>query len=255
MSFRSIVRDVRDSFGSNSRWANLPPELLLDVIRRLEESESTWPARKHVVACAVVCRSSRIMCKEIDRSPEFYGKLTPAFLIENGKFLLSVKRNRRTTYTEYIISMDTDNISRSSYTYIGKLRGPRRMNCIMHSIPVSTLEVCRSVPGQPELMPRYLEDSFRSIFFSKVTVASVKNFQPIAATQPAVLPAVGAGTGAGAATTPSRPGPLPPELDKIILQFGKVGKDMFTIDYRYPLSTFQAFAICLSSFDTKLACE
>jgi hypothetical protein len=27
------------------------------------------------------------------------------------------------------------------------------------------------------------------------------------------------------------------------------------MDYRYPLSAFQAFAICLTSFDTKLACE
>lgn len=113
MSFRSIVRDVRDGFGSlsrrsfdirlsghhnrgksqgsvndlndnlvssliiqNSRWANLPPELLYDVIKRLEESESTWPARKHVVACAAVCKSWRSMCKEIVRTPETCGKLT-----------------------------------------------------------------------------------------------------------------------------------------------------------------------------------
>ncbi|GMP39165.1 hypothetical protein CsSME_00010113 [Camellia sinensis var. sinensis] len=109
MSFRSIVRDVRDGFGSLSRrsfdvrlsghhrgkshgsfhelndqplviqsscWANLPQELLCDVIKRLEESESTWPARKHVVACAAVCRSWRSMCKEIVRSPEFCGRLT-----------------------------------------------------------------------------------------------------------------------------------------------------------------------------------
>lgn len=112
MSFRSIVRDVRDGFGSlsrrsfdvrlsgihtrgksqgsindlsdnqpslvvqNSRWANLPPELLFDVIKRLEESESTWPARKHVVACAAVCRSWRSICKEIVRTPESCGKLT-----------------------------------------------------------------------------------------------------------------------------------------------------------------------------------
>ena len=109
MSFRSIVRDVRDGFGSlsrrsfdvrlpahirgkshgsvhelhdppvviqNSKWASLPPELLRDVIKRLEASESTWPARKHVVACAAVCRSWRDMCKEIVRSPEFSGKLT-----------------------------------------------------------------------------------------------------------------------------------------------------------------------------------
>lgn len=110
MSFRSIVRDVRDGFGSLSRrsfdlrfighhqrgkshgavhelhnqslvfqdtcWANLPPELLRDVIKRLEASESTWPARKHVVACASVCRSWREMCNEIVRNPEFSGKLT-----------------------------------------------------------------------------------------------------------------------------------------------------------------------------------
>ncbi|GFP82871.1 tubby-like F-box protein 8 [Phtheirospermum japonicum] len=397
MSFRSIARDIRESFGSlsrrsfdgkshgsfnelndnpslviqNSHWANLPPELLYDVIRRLEECESTWPARKHVVACAAVCRSWRSMCKEIVKNPESCGKLTfPVSLkqpgsrdgtiqcfikrdksnltyhlflclspVENGKFLLSAKRTRRTTCTEYVISMDADNISRSSSTYIGKLRsnflgtkfiiydtqpphacsqipppgrtsrrfskkvspkvptgsyniaqityelnvlgtrGPRRMHCAMHSIPVSSLDPGGVVPGQPELLPRSLEDSFRSISFSnsrfsdiamagggsneddksrplvlknkaprwheqlqcwclnfrgRVTVASVKNFQLIAGSQPAQQQS---------------------DHDKIILQFGKVGKDMFTMDYRYPLSAFQAFAICLSSFDTKLACE
>jgi len=45
-----------------------------------------------------------------------------ALLVENGKFLLSAKRTRRTTCTEYVISMDAENISRSSNTYIGKLR-------------------------------------------------------------------------------------------------------------------------------------
>lgn len=190
MSFRSIARDIRDSIGSLSRrsfevklsshnrgksqsavhelhdhviviqsscWASLPPELLRDVIKRLEASESTWPARKHVVACAAVCRSWREMCQEIAQRPEFSGKLTfpislkqpgfrdgtiqcfirrdkskltyqlflclsPALLVENGKFLLSAKRNRRTTCTEYIISMNADNISRSNSSYIGKLR-------------------------------------------------------------------------------------------------------------------------------------
>ncbi|KQK06049.1 tubby-like F-box protein 8 [Brachypodium distachyon] len=445
MSFRSIVRDVRDGFGSlsrrsfevtisglsgltghhrgksqstvhelrdadlivqESRWACLPPELLRDVIRRLEASESTWPSRKHVVSCAAVCRAWREMCREIVISPEFCGKLTfpvslkqpgprdgmiqcfikrdkskstyhlylclsTAVLVENGKFLLSAKRNRKTTCTEYVISMDADNISRSSSTYIGKLRsnflgtkfivydtqpphdgavvppvgrssrrfnskkvspkvpsgsyniaqvtyelnvlgtrGPRRMNCIMQSIPASSVEPGGIVPGQPEqILPRALEESFRSItsfskssimdrsmdfsssrdfssthfsdiaggtinsdeeeqnkerplvlrnkvprwheqlqcwclnFRGRVTIASVKNFQLIAA--PLQPPA--------GAPTPSQP--APPEQDKIILQFGKVSKDMFTMDYRYPLSAFQAFAICLSSFDTKLACE
>ncbi|XP_076898345.1 tubby-like F-box protein 10 isoform X2 [Bidens hawaiensis] len=440
MSFRSIVRDVRDGFGSlsrrgfdvrlnglhtrgksqgsvndvnyslapviiqSSRWANLPPELLCDVIKRLEKSESAWPERKHVVACAAVCKSWRSMCKEIVRNPESCGKITfpvslkqpgprdgtiqcyikrdnsnltyhlflchnPALLVENGKFLLSAKRTRRTTYTEYVISMDADHISRSNSAYVGKLRsnflgtkfiiydtqpphsgplipdpgrssrrfyskkvspkvpngsyniahityelnvlgtrGPRKMHCIMHSIPASALEPGGFVPDQPELLPvnpSYLEDSFRSISFSKsldqstefsssrfseivgaaisndvpesektkmplvlknkaprwheqlqcwclnfkgrVTIASVKNFQLIAAQPPPAAAAV---------TAPGTSQPLAQvEQDKVILQFGKVGKDMFTMDYRYPLSAFQAFAICLSSFDTKLACE
>ncbi|KAL2984773.1 hypothetical protein AAZX31_12G108700 [Glycine max] len=141
----------------NSRWASLPLELLGDVINRLEASESTWPGRKHVVACAAVCKSWREMCKEIVSSPEFCGKITfpvslkqpghrdgpiqcfikrdkskltyhlflclsPVLLVENGKFLLSAKRTRRTTCTKYIISMNAYNISRSSSTYIGKLR-------------------------------------------------------------------------------------------------------------------------------------
>ena len=121
MSLRSIVCDVRGSFRSlskrsfnvrltghhrgkshgslhdshdeplviqNSRWANLPPELLIDVIKRLEESESTWPARKNVVACASVCRSWRVICKEIVKSLEFCGKLTfPVSLKQVGSLV------------------------------------------------------------------------------------------------------------------------------------------------------------------------
>lgn len=412
---QSTVHELRDTdlIIQESRWANLPPELLRDVIRRLEASESTWPNRKNVVSCAAVCRTWREMCREIVLSPEFCGKLTfpvslkqpghrdgmiqcfikrdkskstyhlylclsTAVLTENGKFLLSAKRNRKTTCTEYVISMDADNISRSSSTYIGKLRsnflgtkfmiydtqppyngavvphagrtsrrfnskkvspkvptgsyniaqvtyelnvlgtrGPRRMHCVMHSIPASAVEPGGIVPGQPEqILPRALEESFRSTtsfskssimdrsmdfsssrdfgsvrdfssarfsdiargamvgdeeeqnkerplvlrnkaprwheqlqcwclnFRGRVTIASVKNFQLIAtSSQP---PATGA---------PTVSQPAPSDQDKVILQFGKVAKDMFTVDYRYPLSAFQAFAICLSSFDTKLACE
>jgi len=45
-----------------------------------------------------------------------------AVLSEDGKFLLAAKRNRHTTYTEYIISVDRKNISRSSNGYDGKMR-------------------------------------------------------------------------------------------------------------------------------------
>ena len=49
--------------------------------------------------------------------------------------------------------------------------------------------------------------------------------------------------------------PAVPADDSVVLQFGRVGKDLFTMDYQWPLSPLQAFAICLSSFDYKLACE
>ena len=71
-------------------------------------------------------------------------------------------------------------------------------------------------------------------FHGRASVASVKTFQLVASPENGVVG---------------------PEHEKVILQFGKVGKDVFTMDYRYPLSAFQAFAICLSSFNTKIACE
>ena len=129
MSFRSIVRDVRESFGSLSRrgfevrisglpglsghhrgksvgsltelhngpaivdqngWVGLPPELLRDVMKRLEEGESTWPSRKDVVACAAVCRSWREICKDIVQSPEFCGKLTFPVSLKQVKLQLTI---------------------------------------------------------------------------------------------------------------------------------------------------------------------
>jgi hypothetical protein len=75
-------------------------------------------------------------------------------------------------------------------------------------------------------------------FHGRVTVASVKNFQLVAS-----------GEGAPSPSSNNQ------GEDDVILQFGKVGKDLFTMDYRYPISAFQAFAICLSSFDTKIGCE
>lgn len=45
------------------------------------------------------------------------------------------------------------------------------------------------------------------------------------------------------------------EEQTIFLQLGKVGKGLYTMDFRHPLSAFQAFAICLSSFATKVGLE
>lgn len=59
-----------------SCWANMPPELLRDVLMRIEASECTWPPRKNVVSCAGVCRNWREIMKEIVKNPELSGKLT-----------------------------------------------------------------------------------------------------------------------------------------------------------------------------------
>ncbi|KAG0500302.1 hypothetical protein HPP92_000374 [Vanilla planifolia] len=405
MSFRNIIHDMREEIGSISRkgfeaklayglrsrsprvvldglrilpidaleqscWANLPLELLRDVLVRIEESEGTWPPRKDVVSCAGVCRSWREIMKEIVKTPEVCGKLTfpisvkqpgsrgdalqcfikrnrssqtfylyvglTEALTDNGKFLLAARKCRRATCTEYIISIDANNVSKGSSTYVGKLRsnflgtkftvydshpphsgaavsksrstrlvgskqispripagnyqvarityelnvlgsrGPRRMHCVMDSIPISAMEPGGAAPT-PIDFPQYSIDSFSPIpffrsksqtdslsnhssdqkepklilknkaprwheqlqcwclnFRGRVTVASVKNFQLVASEEN---------------------GPSARDLDKVILQFGKVGKDLFTMDYTYPISAFQAFAICLSSFDTKIACE
>lgn len=400
MSFKSILQDVKGELGSISRkgfdvrfgygrsrshrvvqdcsvvvdafkqscWANMPPELLRDVLLRIEASETTWPPRKNVVACAGVCRSWREIMKEIVKTLEVSGKLTFPISLkqpgprgsllqcyikrnrssqtyylylglnqssnDDGKFLLAARKCRRPTCTDYIISLNCDDVSKGSSTYIGRLRsnflgtkftiydgqppnaearvtkcrstrqvnmkqvspkllagnyhvahisyelnvlgsrGPRRMQCVMEAIPASSIEPGGVAPTQTEFHHSGL-DSFPSIpffrsksiraenfpndqkegllvlrnkaprwheqlqcwclnFNGRVTVASVKNFQLVASLENGV---------AGQ------------EHENVILQFGKVGKDVFTMDYQYPISAFQAFAICLSSFDTKIACE
>ncbi|KAK4764136.1 hypothetical protein SAY87_013574 [Trapa incisa] len=361
------------------QWANLPPELLLDIIKRVEKSETSWPSRAVVVFCASVCKSWRKITKEVAKTPEQSGRLTfPISLKQPGprecpiqcfirrdratstyflcyglvpseydrdKLLLAARKIRRVTCTDYIISLAPDVFSRSSNTYIGKLRsnfigtnftmydsqppcegdfqssrwfnkkthsnqisakaplchysigtvfyevnvlqrrGPRRMNCIMESIPISSIQEGGTAPtptsfplpfdrqsppfpapksknmaasdfsstSLPEIEPAQVSGAPLILknksprwheqlqcwclnFRGRVTVASVKNFQ--------LVPAVEPSQNISAA-----------EQERVILQFGKIAKDIFTMDYCYPLSAFQAFAICLSSFDSKLACE
>ncbi|KAI9245932.1 tubby C-terminal-like domain-containing protein [Helicostylum pulchrum] len=38
-------------------------------------------------------------------------------------------------------------------------------------------------------------------------------------------------------------------------QFGRVERDSFTMDYKYPMCLLQSFSISHTSFDAKLACE
>ncbi|KAJ9543303.1 hypothetical protein OSB04_023010 [Centaurea solstitialis] len=280
-----------------SRWARMPAELLRNVLMRIEASESTWPARKNVVSCAGVCKNWRETMKRIVKSPEFSGNLTfPISLkqpgsrgsliqcfvkrnrskqtyhlyqssdqgVDEGKFLLAAKRCRHATCTDYIISasLNAEDLSKGSNTYIGKLRGPRRMQCLVNAIPTrdsssslpffgsKSAQIKNSQSGssssaQKHAMlplknkePRWHErlERWSLNFNGRVTVASAKNFQLVAPVEN--------GSGGGGW-----------EHENVVLQFGKVGKDAFTMHYGYPISAFQAFVICLSRFDTKITCE
>ncbi|KAE9592871.1 hypothetical protein Lal_00028847 [Lupinus albus] len=327
-------------------WSMMLPEILGEIIRRVEADEKQWPQRQNVVACACVCKRWRDITREIIRAIPQTGKitfpsclkqpgpsnlpqqcvikrnkktstfylylaLTPSFT-EKGKFLLAARRFRHGAHTEYIMSLDADDLSQGSNAYVGKLssdflgtnftvydsqpphrsakpsnsrvrrrfaskqispqvpagnfevghvsykfnllksRGPRRMVCSLIS-PVTSSEDssdsknlemnCKDhfAPGSLILKnkaPRWHEhlQCWCLNFHGRVTVASVKNFQLVATVD---------------RSKPDGKG----DEETVLLQFGKVGDDTFTMDYRQPLSAFQAFAICLTSFGTKLACE
>lgn len=328
-------------------WAGMLPEILAEIIQRVERSEENWPLRQNVVSCACVCKRWRQITKEIVRSTSptgaitfpsclnqpgprdsphqclikrnkktstfyLYLALTPSFT-DQGKFLLAARRYRNGAHTEYVISLDADDLSQGSNAYVGKLssdflgtnfviydsqppyigakplssrgsrrfaskqispqvpaanfevgqvsykfnllkpRGPRRMVCSMkcpsQGEPAKEWSMENSKTKKPETAasgytilrnkaPRWHEplQCWCLNFHGRVTVASVKNFQLVAIADQ------------------SQPGGKGDE-ETVLLQFGKVGNDNFTMDYRQPLSAFQAFAICLTSFGTKLACE
>ncbi|XP_045690622.1 tubby-related protein 1 isoform X2 [Phyllostomus hastatus] len=210
-------------------------------------------------------------------------------------FLLAGRKRKRSKTANYLISSDPTNLSRGGENFVGKLRsnllgnrftvfdkgqnphrggsggadmgslrqelaaviyetnvlgfrGPRRMTVIIpgmnadnERVPIrprnasdgllvrwqnKTLESLIELHNKP---PVWNENSgsYTLNFQGRVTQASVKNFQIIHTDDP----------------------------DYIVLQFGRVAEDAFTLDYGYPLCALQAFAIALSSFDGKLACE
>ncbi|KAL7186200.1 hypothetical protein ACSBR2_028033 [Camellia fascicularis] len=346
-NLRSNGRDDDVEAELEGSWSNMLPELLGEIIRRVEASEDRWPIRQNVVACACVCKRWRGVTREIVRSPFRSGQITfpsclkqpgprdsplqclirrnkknstfylylglnPSFT-DMGKFLLAARRYRHGAHTEYVISLDADDMSQGSNAYVGKLssdflgtnftiydsqpphsgakpsssrscrrfackqispqvpagnfevgqvsykfnllksRGPRRMLCSLKCPCSGETEANKPQDNSDTKKPESAPPSFTVLrnkaprwhehlqcwclnFHGRVTVASVKNFQLVATIDQ------------------SQPGGKGDE-ETVLLQFGKVGDDTFTMDYRQPLSAFQAFAICLTSFGTKLACE
>ena len=209
-------------------------------------------------------------------------------------FLLGARKRKKSKSSNYLISVDATDLSRKGENFIGKLRanfvgtsftvfdsglnpsdrhalpdgsnarqelaaviyetnvlgfkGPRKMTVV---IPAMTHEHKR-IPVKPRgesetLLERWKIGNMTDLleihnkqpvwsdetqayvlnFHGRVTQASVKNFQLVHSA----------------------------DEDYIVLQFGRIAENTFTLDYNFPMCALQAFAIALSSFDSKIACE
>ncbi|XP_019344414.2 tubby-related protein 2 isoform X2 [Alligator mississippiensis] len=209
-------------------------------------------------------------------------------------FLMAGRKRKKSKTSNYLMSLDPIDLSRDGDSFVGKIRsnvlgtrftvfdngvnpnkkpfipetaqirqelgaicyetnvlgfrGPRRMTVIIPGMDMDNERISIRPKNEHEtLLSRYQNRNLQNLlvlqnkvpawnaetqsyvlnFHGRVTQASVKNFQIV------------------------------PDHDSeyIVLQFGRVAPDVFTMDYRFPLCALQAFAICLSSFDGKLACD
>ncbi|KAL0978779.1 hypothetical protein UPYG_G00175080 [Umbra pygmaea] len=211
---------------------------------------------------------------------------------EKKVFLLAGRKRKKSTTSNYLISIDPTDLSRGGENFIGKLRsnmmgtkftvfdnalhpdralpdmsnarqelaaiiyetnvlgmkGPRRLTVIIPGMNKDSERVPirprsdndgllmkfqnRKLDNLIELhnkTPTWNEETASHVlnFNGRVTQASIKNFQIIHSK----------------------------DEEYIVMQFGRVADDAFTLDYSYPMCAVQAFAIALSSFDGKITCE
>ncbi|XP_031628257.1 protein king tubby 1 isoform X1 [Contarinia nasturtii] len=268
-------KDKQNSQGSN--------ELEGDVSGQIEQ----WVLQPAAQGCLYKCRITRDR-KGMDRGlfPLYYLHLER----EYGKkvFLLAGRKRKKSKTSNYIISCDPTDLSRQADGFVGKLRsnvfgttffvydngsktnqdelrqdmavivydtnilgfkGPRNMTVLLpgmteddQRVKISSCDSTqqglldswktKNMDNVVELhnkTPVWNDDtqSYVLNFHGRVTQASVKNFQLVHDSDP----------------------------EYIVMQFGRTSEDVFTMDFRYPLCALQAFAIALSSFDGKLACE
>nr|XP_022287800.1 tubby-related protein 3-like isoform X2 [Crassostrea virginica] len=210
---------------------------------------------------------------------------------EDGKkvFLLAGRKRKKSATSNYLISTDPTDLSRGGEAYVGKLRanllgtqftlfdngdnpktnyenarkelvgiiyetnvlgfkGPRKMTIIIPGMNLDHERVdIKPRSDNDGLIDRWKKKNMENIlelhnktpvwndetqsyvlnFHGRVTQASVKNFQIVHDN----------------------------DVEYIVMQFGRVAEDVFTMDFNYPLCAVQAFGIAMSSFDSKLACE
>ncbi|XP_053305078.1 tubby protein homolog isoform X5 [Spea bombifrons] len=275
----------KETASASSPPSNEPPVDVEDL-----EQFSIRPAPQGVT---IKCRITRDK-KGMDRGmyPTYYLHLERE---DGKKvFLLAGRKRKKSKTSNYLISIDPTDLSRGGESFIGKLRsnlmgtkftvydsgvnpvktsstldasnlrqelaaicyetnvlgfkGPRKMSVIIPGMNMDHERVSIRPRNEHEtLLSRWQNKNTESVielhnktpvwnddtqsyvlnFHGRVTQASVKNFQIIHDNDP----------------------------DYIVMQFGRVAEDVFTMDYNYPMCALQAFAIALSSFDSKLACE
>ncbi|XP_053397003.1 tubby protein homolog isoform X3 [Mercenaria mercenaria] len=204
-------------------------------------------------------------------------------------FLLAGRKRKKSKTSNYLISTDPTDLTRGGEAFVGKLRsnllgtqftlfdsgenpkqgmdrarkeligivyetnvlgfkGPRKMTIVIPGMNLDHERVDIKPRGDHDgLIERWKRKNMDNIlelhnkspvwndetqsyvlnFHGRVTQASVKNFQVVHDN----------------------------DMDYIVMQFGRVAEDVFTMDYNYPMCALQAFGVALSSFDSKLACE
>ncbi|XP_022598978.1 tubby protein homolog [Seriola dumerili] len=286
-SLASLNSNYRESSSSSSEFneRSTSPVSVEDL-----EKFALRPAPKDVTIQCRVTRDRRGMEKGI--YPTYYLHMEKED--GKRVFLMAGRKRKKCKTSNYLISTDATNLSRDTNCYIGKLRsnvlgtkftvydggenpekkpfikecesvrqelaaicyetnvlgfkGPRKMTVIIPGMlendervsirPKNDLEtlLVRHANGNADKLvtlvnksPSWNEQtqSYVLNFHGRVTQASVKNFQII----------------------------HPDNDDYIVMQFGRVAEDVFSMDYSFPMCALQAFAITLSSFDGKLACE
>ncbi|KAL8579499.1 hypothetical protein ACOMHN_025452 [Nucella lapillus] len=250
----------------------------------LEEFAITPAPQGHPIRCRITRDK-----KGVDRGifPTYYLHME----LEDGKkkFLLAGRKRKKSATSNYLISTDPTDLSRNGESYCGKLRsnllgthftlfdhgdnprknaegarqelvavayetnvlgfkGPRKMTVIIPGMTSDHKRVDIKPRGNHDgLVERWKRKNMENLlelhnktpvwndetqsyvlnFHGRVTQASVKNFQIVHDN----------------------------DVDYIVMQFGRVAEDVFTMDFNYPMCALQAFGIALSSFDGKLACE
>ncbi len=209
-------------------------------------------------------------------------------------FLLAARKRKKSRLSNYLISVDPTDLSRGGEYFVGKVRsnfvgtsftifddganpqrrsvrsgsktvreelaavhyetnvlgfkGPRKMTVIIPAMTQSHKRIEVTPKNESEtILERWRNSQTSDLleihnkqpvwsdetqayvlnFHGRVTQASVKNFQ------------------------------LVHDADEnyVVMQFGRISEDHFTLDYNFPMCALQAFAIVLTSFDSKLACE